>query len=88
MAMACYMPQSLVGPIDDMAAELGISRSDLMGWAALHAINMVRSHRNQEPLTIPAYTDKVVTSALYRDALPLEEDNTEQTMQEELVMTG
>ncbi len=88
MAMTCYMPQSLVGPIDEMAAELGVSRSDLVGWAALHALNMVRRDRDQEPLTIPAYTDKVMTSALYRDALPPDEDGTEQIMQEELAMTG
>ena len=54
----------------------------------MHALNMVRRDRDQEPLTIPAYTDKVMISALYRDALPLDEDGAEQIMQEELVMTG
>ncbi|EGF74542.1 toxin-antitoxin system, antitoxin component, HicB family [Cutibacterium acnes HL099PA1] len=87
-AVVCRVPESVAEHVNEMAAELGVSRSDLVGWAALHALNMVRRDRDQEPLTIPAYTDKVMISALYRDALPLDEDGAEQIMQEELVMTG
>ena len=87
-AVVCRVPESVAEHVNEMAAELGVSRSDLVVWAALHALNMVRRDRDQEPLTIPAYTDKVMISALYRDALPLDEDGAEQIMQEELVMTG
>ena len=85
------MPQSLIDPIDEMAWQLEISKSDLVGWSALCTLNVVRRDRGEDPIPIPEYLDKAVLAALYPDGLPFDEDNEEpgeNAGQEELAMTG
>ncbi|BCY26529.1 hypothetical protein PA08_1618 [Cutibacterium modestum P08] len=81
------MPQSLIDPIDEMAWQLEISKSDLVGWSALCTLNVVRRDRGEDPIPIPEYLDKAVMSALYPDALPLD-DIEEQDEQKEVLMSG
>ena len=91
VSLSCYLPGSVMTRLDEMAWELRVSRSDLMGWAALRTLNSVRREHGEDPIPVPEYLDKELISALYRDALPLDEDNEEpgeNAGQEELVMTG
>ncbi|EFS37309.1 antitoxin HicB [Cutibacterium acnes] len=90
-SLTCYVPQSLIDPIDEMAWQLEISKSDLVGWSALCTLNVVRRDRGEDPIPIPEYLDKAVLTALYPDGLPFDEDTEEpgeNAGQEELAMTG
>ena len=90
-SLTCYVPQSLIDPIDEMAWQLEISKSDLVGWSALCTLNVVRRDRGEDPIPIPEYLDKAVITALYPDGLPFDEDTEEpgeNAGQEELAMTG
>lgn len=87
IALACHMPESVVRPIESLAKELEIPKSDLVGWSTLQTINSVRKQRGEDSIPIPEYLDKAVMSALYPDALPLD-DIEEQDEQKEVLMTG
>ena len=76
-SLTCYVPQSLIDPIDEMAWQLEISKSDLVGWSALCTLNVVRRDRGEDPIPIPEYLDKAVLTALYPDGLPFDEDTEE-----------
>ena len=47
----------------------------------------MRRDRGEDPIPIPEYLDKAVMSALYPDALPLD-DIEEQDEQKEVLMSG
>ena len=89
--MMCRIPESVAERVSDMAWELRLSRSDLVGWSALYAINSMLRQRGEDTIPVPEYLDKAVLTALYPDGLPFDEDNEEpgeNAGQEELAMTG
>jgi len=57
------LPASIVHALDDTAAEMGLSRSNLAAWLVLTNANRVRTRLGMDPVSLPNDLDEWVTAA-------------------------